>query len=81
MTGIGDGFVLGSMVGHVILVISSGKTPAELVKRTQDQLDKAGVKVIGVVLNNVDMEKERYGGYYKYYYHTYNRYYSNYDNP
>lgn len=81
LTGIGDTYVLGSMIGHIILVIASGKTPADLIKRTQSQLDKAGVKVLGTVLNMVDMEKERYGGYYRYYYHTYNKYYSNADKP
>lgn len=76
LTGIGDGFVVGSLVGHTILVISASKTPADLIRHTQSHLDKAGIKVLGMILNNVDVDKERHGGYTKYYYHTYNRYYS-----
>jgi len=76
LTGIGDGFVLGNLIGHVILIVSAGKTPADLIRHTQKQLDKTGVKVTGAILNRVDVEKERYGGYFtKHYYHTYARYY------
>lgn len=77
LTGLGDGYVVGNMIGHIIMVIAAGKTPASLIRRTQEQLEKAGVKIIGAILNMVDIEKERYGGYYKYYYHTYTRYYRN----
>jgi len=75
LTGLGDGFVLGSIVGHVILTVAAGHTPAELIKRLHSQLDEAGVKILGLILNKVNLEKERYGGYYKYYYHTYHKYY------
>lgn len=76
LTGIGDGFVVGSLIGHTILVISASKTPADLIRHTQSHLDKAGIKILGMILNMVDLEKERHGGYTKYYYHTYNRYYA-----
>ncbi len=76
LTGIGDGFVVGSLIGHTILVIAAGKTPTDLIKHTQSHLDKAGIKILGMILNMVDLEKERHGGYTKYYYHTYNRYYA-----
>ncbi len=76
LTGIGDGYVVGSQMGQVILVIAAGKTPVDLIKHTQKQLEKAGTKIIGIILSMVDMEKERYGGYTKHYYHTYTRYYN-----
>lgn len=75
LTGLGDTFVVGNLVGHVILVVAAAKTPSDLIKRIQAQLDKSGIKIIGVILNQVDMEKERLGGYSKHYYHTYTRYY------
>jgi len=75
LTGIGDTYVIGNLIGHVILVVAAGKTPADLIKRTQPQLEKSGIKIIGVILNQVDMDKERLGGYSKHYYHTYTRYY------
>lgn len=76
LTGIGDGYVVGSQIGQVIMVIAAGKTPVDLIKHTHKQLEKAGTKIIGVILSMVDMEKERYGGYTKHYYHTYTRYYN-----
>ncbi|MDD5671462.1 MAG: polysaccharide biosynthesis tyrosine autokinase, partial [Candidatus Omnitrophica bacterium] len=75
LTGIGDGFVIGSLIGHLILVVSAGKTPSDLIRHTQQQLDKMGIKLLGMVLNKMDVEKERYGGYTKHYYRTYNKYY------
>ena len=75
LTGLGDSYVVGNLIGQIILIISSGKTPVDLIKHTQKQLEKTGVKIIGSVLSMVDLEKERYGGYSKYYYHTYTRYY------
>ncbi|MFA7002086.1 MAG: polysaccharide biosynthesis tyrosine autokinase, partial [Candidatus Omnitrophota bacterium] len=75
LVGIGDGLVVGAMVGHLVLVIAAGKTPADLIRHTQGMIERAKIKLIGVVLNMVDMEKERHRGYAKHYYHTYNRYY------
>ena len=75
-TGIGDSYVVGSLLGQMVMVIHAGRTPVDLIKHTQKQLDKTGVKVIGVILSMVDMEKERYGGYSKHYYQTYTRYYT-----
>ena len=75
LTGIGDTYIIGSLLGQVIMVIAAGKTPADLIKHTQKQLEKTGVKILGAVISMIDMEKERYGGYSKHYYHTYSRYY------
>ena len=76
LTGIGDGYVVGSQIGQVIMVVASGRTPVDLIKHTHKQLEKAGTKILGVILSMVDMEKERFGGYNKHYYHTYTRYYN-----
>lgn len=75
LTGIGDGYVVGSQIGQIILVIAAGTTPVDLIKQNQKQLEKAHVKIMGAILNKVDMDKERHGGYYKHYHHTYTRYY------
>lgn len=75
LTGLGDTYVIGSQMGQLIMVIGAGKTPVDLIKHTQKQLEKANVKIIGAILNSVDIEKERFGGYSKHYYHTYTRYY------
>jgi len=81
LTGIGDGFVVGGLIGHTILVVAAGKTPAELIRHTQAHLDKAGVKILGMILNMMDVDKERHSGYTKYYYHTYTRYYNREGDP
>jgi capsular exopolysaccharide synthesis family protein len=76
LTGIGDSLVLGSLTTHIIMVIRAGSTPAQLVHHSKELLEKSGVHIIGSILNQVDIEKERYRGYFKYYYKSYKRYYS-----
>lgn len=75
LTGIGDPLVLGSLTNHVVFVIHAAKTPAEIIRRSKEVLEKSGIRIIGCILNEVDLEKERYGGFYKYYYKTYGGYY------
>lgn len=74
LTGIGDSLVLGSMTTHVIFVIRSSKTPCDIIRQSKEVLEKSGIRIIGAILNYVDIEKERYGGYYKYYYQNYSYY-------
>ncbi len=76
LTGIGDGLVLGSILGHIVLVVMAGKTNRDVVSAVRKKLQESGVKIIGVVLNSLDVERERYG-YYRYHYHTYRNYYGN----
>ena len=81
VTGMGDALILGSLTSHVVFVVRAGKTHAEIIKKSLEFLEKNGVRVIGAILNQVDIEKERYGGYYQYYYQSYNRYYGKADRP
>ncbi len=74
LTGIGDALVIGQLVGYVVLVIMIRKTRRDAVFAIKKRLHEAGIKVIGVILNSLDIERERYG-YYRYHYRTYNRYY------
>ncbi|HEX9006547.1 MAG TPA: polysaccharide biosynthesis tyrosine autokinase [Bacteroidota bacterium] len=55
-----DASVIATQVDRVILVISSGKTPAQDFDRAVETLDAVGVKVSGVVLNNFN-PKRAYG--------------------
>ena len=75
LTGIGDSLILGSLTTHVIFVIRAAKTPTDIVMHSKEILEKNGVRVIGAVLNQVDIEKERHAGFYKFYYQSYTRYY------
>ena len=53
-----------------ILVALSGKTPRETLQHAKEALSQVNAKVLGVVINRVDLEKARYG-YYYYRYHYY----------
>jgi len=74
LVGIGDALVLGRITTHVVFVIRSSHTPTEVIRQSKELLEKSGIRIIGAVLNYVDIEKERYGGYYKYYYQSYGHY-------
>lgn len=67
---VSDPIILGSEVDRVLLVVMAGKTPREVVKRARDILTDSNVKVLGVVLNNVDRVLPYYYdyGYYRYSY-------------
>jgi capsular exopolysaccharide synthesis family protein len=55
-----DASVIATLVDRTVLVVSSGKTPAQDFDRAVETLDAVGVKVFGVVLNNFN-PKRAYG--------------------
>jgi polysaccharide biosynthesis transport protein len=66
-----DGVLISSLVDGVLLVVQGGKTSRQVVKRTRQMLHEIGAKVIGVVLNKIDLRSQEYYYYhqdYKYYY-------------
>jgi capsular exopolysaccharide synthesis family protein len=67
-----DATLLGTKVDGVILVIKAHHTDKEIAIRAIASIQNVGVKVWGVVLNDIDLT-HRYAsyGYYKYYYHYY----------
>lgn len=67
-----DPAVLSTIVDGVVLVAKAGATGKDVVQKSLDQLSEVGVKVLGVVLNDVDFKRERY-------YHNYSKYYHYYD--
>jgi capsular exopolysaccharide synthesis family protein len=67
---VSDSVILASMVDGVILVVHGGKSPRAVAQRARQDLVNVGAKIFGVVLNNVDLRREGYEGYY------YSRYYS-----
>lgn len=64
-----DAAVLAPLMDGVLLVINAGTVPRELAIRSKEQLEKVGAKVLGTVLNRVDVASG-YGYYYYYYYYT-----------
>ncbi len=59
-----DAVVLSAMVDGVILVVSSGATTRGALSRAHKILENAGSRVLGMVLNKVDMRFDTYYGYY-----------------
>jgi len=66
-----DGVLISAIVDGVLLVVQGGKTSRQVVKRTRQMLQEIGAKIIGVVLNKVDVRSQEYYNYhqdYKSYY-------------
>ena len=67
-----DGVLIASMVDGVILVVHSGKSSRQVVRRSRQLLQDVGAKVFGVVLNKVDLSSQDNYYYYQSYYHRSN---------
>ncbi len=72
-----DASVLASSVDGVVLVFKPGSTRRTVARQAVQQLLRSNARLLGVVLNNLDLGRAGYG--YRYYYHkyypTYNKYY------
>jgi succinoglycan biosynthesis transport protein ExoP len=64
-----DALVIGGMADGVILVVEAGKTAWPFALQARRRLEDVGAKVFGVVLNNVDLDRDQSSGYYQYYYY------------
>ena len=74
ITSFTDGVLIASIVDGVILVVHSGKSSRQIVRKARQLIQDVGAKILGIVLNNVDLKsKDNY--YYQSYYHR-----DNYDN-
>lgn len=63
---VADASILGSRCSGTVLVVDSGKTRTEIARRAVATLERANVKVVGVILNK--MGAKQAAGYYYYYY-------------
>ena len=70
--GFADSIVLSTMVDGIILVALSGKTPKETLQRAKEVLHQVNAKILGVVINRVNIHRNGDGYYY---YYRYNHYY------
>ncbi len=68
--GFADAIILSNSVDGVILTVLGGKTPRETLQRAKEVLQQVNVKILGVVINRVDIRRSDYG-YYYYRYHSY----------
>lgn len=51
---VSDTLILSSEMDGALMVVRAGKTPREMVKRGSDLMRDAGIKILGVVLNNAE---------------------------
>jgi Mrp family chromosome partitioning ATPase len=66
-----DAAVLTTMVDGVLLVVRMGSTAREAVRRALAQLQAVHGRVLGVLLNDVNLKSGSYYGGYGYYYYAY----------
>ena len=63
---VSDAVVLSTMVDGVVLVVRANETKRQIVKAAVAQLGNGQGKILGVVLNRVDVRNAEYKDYYKY---------------
>jgi capsular exopolysaccharide synthesis family protein len=70
--GFTDSVILSTIVDAVVLIVRGGKTTREAALRTIRTLDGVNAKILGVVINSLDMQGNGYS-YYTDYLHYYRR--------
>ena len=71
-----DATIMAGLVDGVVLIAESGRTHRAGLMRTRAILENSGARILGVVLNKLDMRRESYYGYGygNYYYSQYGKY-------
>ena len=59
-----DSAIVSTNCDAAILVIASGTISYKFARTVKEQLEKADCKILGVVLNKVDMKSNKYYGKY-----------------
>ncbi len=65
-----DAAILSTKVDGILLVVKSGKTNYDAVMRAKSLMDNVDARILGALLNGVEVGG-MYGTYYYYYYHNY----------
>lgn len=61
---VADAVVLATQVAGVVMVLKAGVTHRDVAKRTVRALSDVKAPILGAVLNDVNLERSRYGDYY-----------------
>jgi capsular exopolysaccharide synthesis family protein len=64
---ISDALILGNQTDGIVLCVQAGKTPREIVARVRDDIQRSNVRILGVLLNNLQADASGYGKYHYYY--------------
>jgi protein-tyrosine kinase len=71
---VADAVALATFADGVVMVVQTGKVPHEVIRRATGQILAVKGRILGVVMNGVNLKRDGY--YYDYY-----RYYNTYDSP
>ena len=71
-----DAALIARHVDGTIIVVESGAISYKMVQHVKEQLEKGECRILGVVLNKVDLDRDSYYG--NYYGKYYGKYYGNY---
>ena len=71
-----DALLIAPQADGVLLLVKPGQVNRNMISNVVEQMRSAQANIVGVILNQVDMQKE---GYYKYYNKYYTKYYG--ENP
>jgi capsular exopolysaccharide synthesis family protein len=69
-----DPVILSALVDGTVLVVKSGKTTRHIGRQAVKSIEDANGRLLGVILNDVELAKKKYGYYYSKYY-RYGSYY------
>jgi len=69
--GVSDAAILASEVDMAILVVQYRKYPQQMTLRAKQMVEKVGGRLLGVVLNNINISQDSYYYYYSGYYYDY----------
>jgi Mrp family chromosome partitioning ATPase len=64
---VADAILIGHQADGVVLCVHGGITPREQVSRVRDKLLRANVRILGVLINQLEEDPTGYGKYYHYY--------------
>lgn len=62
-----DAAIVAKECDGAVIVIEAGNTSLKIVRRVKKQLEKSGCRILGAVLNKIDMSGKGYNYYGKYY--------------
>ena len=66
LIGIVDPVIIGRHTDGTIMVVWAGKTQKRAVQKAKEELDRYRIRILGVVLNKVNLKKNNGYGYYSY---------------
>jgi Mrp family chromosome partitioning ATPase len=68
-----DASVLATMIDGVVLVVRSGQLARSLIQQSKEQLEGVNARILGTILNDVDIKRDSYYNFH--YYSRYSQYY------